>query len=132
MKRHVHACLILVLVLALPACGEDTPTATGDRTEKVTGTLTAGGLSFHTFTIQASGDLTATFSKISPTVTVGAGVGVPSGAACDLQVVSGAVTQGTTTVVFLEGAGAFCISIYDTGSIGAGVTVDYEIELKYP
>lgn len=127
---------IAVALAALAACGgsSDTTATTPTApltTETITGTVLAGGVSFHTFTVAQQGTLTATLTTLSPqsTITMGMGIGTVSGTACSLLSTNettkmGSVLSGTIAV------GSFCVEIYDIGNVQ--VSDDYTITLTHP
>jgi hypothetical protein len=128
------AAIALALTLA-GACGGSsatTPTPTPSLiTETFNGTVLAGGFAFHNFNVAAQGSLTATLTSLSPqsTITMGFGIGQPSGVDCTLLSTNesakvGSVLQGTITV------GAFCVRIYDIGNVQ--VSDDYVLTVVHP
>ncbi len=133
-----RAVAIAVALAALAgACGGSsdtitaTPTAAPTTTDVFTGTVQAGGVAFHNFTIVQQGTLTATLTSLSPqtTITVGFGVGQPSGTTCPL--LSSIETAKVSSV--LSGtiaAGAYCVAIYDIGNVQG--SDDYTITVNHP
>jgi len=131
-----RAAAIAVSLAALAgACGGSsttTPTTPAPpiTTETLTGTIQAGGVAFHTFTITQQGTLTATLTSLSPqtTITMGLGIGTLSGTACSLLSTNettkvGTVLSGTIAV------GAYCVQIYDIGNVQG--SDDYTITLAH-
>jgi hypothetical protein len=129
--------IALGLAALAAACGGSsatTPTTTPTpttMTETFTGTVPAGGVAFHNFTVAQQGTITATLTTLSPqsTITVGLGIGNPSGTTCTLTSTNettkmGSVLSGTIAV------GAYCIQIYDIGNIQG--SDDYTITLVHP
>jgi len=114
--------------LAFAACGgSSTTTATSPTapttTDTFTGTLGAGGVDLHNFTVSQAGTITVTLASVAPqgTITVGLGLGQPSGTACSLISTDetarmGSVEQGTV------GVGSYCVEIYDLGNVQASDT----------
>jgi hypothetical protein len=117
------------------ACGGSsttTPTtpAAPITTETLTGTVLAGGVAFHTFTIAQQGTLTVTLTSLSPqaSITMGMGVGTVSGTTCSLISTNettkvGTVLSGTIAV------GSYCVQIYDIGNVQ--VSDDYVITIAH-
>jgi hypothetical protein len=133
--RWRAAAIALGLAALAAACGGSsatTPTTTPTTTtETFTGTVPAGGVAFHNFTVAQQGTITATLTALSPqsTITVGLGIGNPSGTTCSLVSTNettkmGSVLSGTIAV------GAYCIQIYDIGNIQG--SDDYTITLVHP
>jgi len=109
-----------VAALALGACGgSDTTTPNAPTTtETFTGTLGVGGVDSHTFTVAQSGALTVTLTTLSPqtTITVGLGLGLPSGTACTLSSTDNTAKMGSVEQTTLD-PGAWCVAIYDIGNV---------------
>jgi hypothetical protein len=100
-------------------------------TETFTGTLAAGGAAFHNFTIAQPGTLTATLTSLSPqtTITMGFGVGQPSGATC--SILSGIENAKVSSVLSgTIGVGPYCVEIYDLGNVQG--SDDYTITVIHP
>jgi len=118
------------------ACGGSSTTTTTSPTAPTTtdtfaGSLAAGGVDLHSFTVAQAGTLTVTLATVSPqsTITVGLGVGQPSGTTCTLfsdteTARMGSVVQGTIDV------GSYCVEIYDLGNVQGSDT--YTITVDHP
>ena len=139
------------LVLALVAAGCDNsagggtttaPTAAAaTTTETFTGTLAPQGLNSHNFTIAVAGQVAITLTAVGPpaTITVGLGVGVPSGTTCSLTLGAGSVVSAqassTPQIAGTSAAGALCVAIYDLAfASNAGNLanpVDYSITVAH-
>ena len=129
-----------VIALALTgACGGSTtttPTPTPTPTyvtQTFSGTIQAGAAAFHPFTVTTQGTLTATLTTFSPQsgITMGFGIGQPSGTTCPLLTGAyletakvGSVLQGTI------GVGSYCVQLYDLGNVQG--SDDYVITLTHP
>ena len=106
--------------LALAACGGSsatTPTAPS-TTDTFTGTIAAGGVDAHTFAVAQAGSLTVTLTTLSPqsTITVGLGLGQPSGATCSLISTDNTAKMGSVEQTTLD-VGSYCVAIYDLGNV---------------
>ncbi len=107
--------------LALAACGGSANTTNPNApttTETFIGTLAAGGVDAHTFNVAQSGALTVTLTTLSPqsTITVGLGLGQPSGTACSLSSTDNTAKMGSVEQTTLD-AGSWCVAIYDLGNV---------------
>ena len=106
--------------LALGACGGSSTASPNapTTTETFTGTLSAGGVNVHPFNVAQSGALTVTLTTLSPqsTITVGLGLGLPSGTACSLSSTDNTAKMGSVEQTTLD-AGAWCVAIYDLGNV---------------
>src|SRR5690349_19928982 len=90
---------VLMLILALAACGNDTttPTTPTTVTETFSGTVNQNGAVTHTFTTTTSGTVTATLTTLGPdsTFVMGMSIGTWNGANCQLVLTNDSATQGT-------------------------------------
>jgi len=132
--RRLAAALAVTLAVLTGACGGSTTTPTTPAapivTETFSGTLAAGGVSFHNITVTQASTLTMTLTAFSPqtTITVGLGIGTPSGTTCTIISTSettklGSVLSGTIA------AGAYCVEIYDIGNLQS--SNDYTITVTH-
>jgi hypothetical protein len=133
LKNKAGRRALWVLSLLLAGCN-DNPTASGPRTtETFTGVLQPQASVVHGFTVQQAGTLDMTLTSLSPltSITVGFGVGLPSGTAgCDLQL---GYTESARVGATLSGAidpGSYCVALYDVGNVSQAVT--YTITVIHP
>jgi hypothetical protein len=136
--RWPAVAMAVALAALAGACGGSSSTATTPTptdppltTVTLTGTLLAGSAAFHAFTVAQQGTLTATLTSLSPqtTITVGFGIGQPTGTTCTLlstleTAKVGSVLSGTIA------PGSFCVQVYDIGNVQ--VSDDYTITLVHP
>ena len=102
------------------------PSDTTTATETFSGTLAPQGSNVYTFTVAKSGTVKVTLTSVTPTATtaVGLGLGTPSGGACTVTSGTPSATAGTTPQISVtENPGAYCVRVYDSGSVTAAVTV---------
>ena len=141
MRRSISGSLALVLALALGASGCDdgdtttTPTPTDPAptvTETFAGTLTPNGAAVFTFTVAATGTVTATLRNVLPnnTVQVGVGLGVWNGVLCQILLSNDRAQQDTTVTAQVNAAGTLCARIYDVGQLTGPTT--FEIVVIHP
>ncbi len=106
--------------LALAACGGSSlPTlATPTTTDTFTGTLAAKGVDAHSFSMAKAGTLVVTLTTLSPqsSITVGLGLGQPSGTTCSITSTDETAKVGSAEQVTLD-AGTYCVAIYDIGNV---------------
>jgi len=108
--------------LAFAACGGSGTTTTNPNapttTDTFTGTLAAGGVDAHTFAVTQAGALTVTLTTLSPqsTITVGLGLGQPSGTTCSLLSTDNTAKMGSVEQTTLD-VGSYCVAIYDLGNV---------------
>jgi hypothetical protein len=110
----------------LASCGggsTTTPTTTATPvTETFNGTLGAGGVTSFPFTVTTQSAITATLTSLSPqtSITVGFGIGQPSGGTCVL--ITGAYSETAKVSQVLSGTivpGSYCVVVYDIGNVQA-------------
>lgn len=139
MKRF--AVLVALLVPLSVGCGNSQSStspsvspASPTITERFTGTLPVGGRKFYSFSLAVYGTVNATLAEISgpdvpPDVTVGLGIGTPSGTSCSASSPTNVSTTGTALVTLSEQPGVYCVSIVDVGNLPAAaafvVTIDH-------
>jgi hypothetical protein len=130
---------VLMLILALAACGDDTttpttPTTPTTVTETFSGTVNQNGAVTHTFTTTTSGTVTATLTTLGPdsTFVMGMSIGTWNGANCQLVLTNDSATQGTVITGGTSALGTFCVRAYDVGNITAGNPFTYEITVTHP
>jgi hypothetical protein len=120
--RRLGLTLALPALALAPACGTTTttPATTPDLvsvTETFTGSLPVTGFATHPFQVTNTGLLTATLTSLSPqaTITVGFGVGQPSGGSC--AILSGTESARVGSAVSgTASPGSYCVTIYDLGN----------------
>jgi hypothetical protein len=138
LRRAAATAPFLVLAsLALTSCGGGTPTSSATptpevKTETFSGTVAQGGAGVHPFTVAVQSAITATLTSLSPqtTITVGFGIGTPSGTTCTL--VSGAYSEAAKVGYAVSGtiaAGSYCVTVYDIGNLSG--PNDYVITVSH-
>jgi hypothetical protein len=129
---------VVVAALALSACGDDEPTTPTNPTSPVTvtetfnGTVTRNGAQMHTFSTQASGQVSATLKFLVPdnSVRMGFALGTFNGTNCQLIIPRTDATEGTTIIGAVSALGTLCVYIHDVGNLTQ--STDYEIEVIHP
>jgi hypothetical protein len=101
-------------------------------TETFTGTLAAQGATSHVFTVVVAGTVSITLVSAGPpaTITVGLGVGNPSGSSCTVVSAVNATASATAQLTGTASPGAFCISVFDVGNLGGAI--DYTVTVSHP
>ena len=129
---------VVLLALALSACGEDdetptSPTAPTMFTATFTGTLTRNGAQTHTFSSQASGTVTATLTSLAPdsSVRVGLALGTWNGAVCQVVLPNDSAAVSTVVTGGVSALGSLCVRIFDAAGTLPQPTV-YEIVVMHP
>lgn len=135
----------LTAVLLGTACNGDSPTSPTTATTTTTipptttetfeGTVTAGGSTFYSFSIEQSGTVNITLLSVSgtyvpSTVWLGLGIGQPDGTDCittsTVNTAAGASAQLTGTY----GPGVFCAKVSDIGNLFG--TAAFSASIEHP
>ncbi len=112
--------------------GSSTPTAsTTTTTDSFNGSIAPNGGAYYPFTVVGTGTYTATLATLAPqsTITMGFGVGQPSGSTCSLINYVENARVGTVLSGAIS-AGAYCVAIYDIGNVQG--TVTYTLTVDHP
>jgi hypothetical protein len=141
--RHVAPLVLFVLVALTAACSDNTPSSTAPSSTTpttpfyFTGTLAPQGSSFYSFTLTQAGTLGITVVSLAtgpfsptPATVVGIGYGVPVGSGCSLTASARTNAGLTAQLVTASGAGIFCVSIFDVGTLTA--PTDFVIRIVHP
>jgi hypothetical protein len=106
------------------AASTTTTVAAPTTTEEFTGTVGVGGSTFYSFTIEQNGTVNVTLVAVQgafvpPTVTLGLGIGTPSGTDCSTTSTQNAVAGSTAQLTGTYGPGVFCAKVSDVGNLFA-------------
>ena|SRR6187455_1966009 len=142
MARLGSMMLTAALLAAASGCKPAAAPSPVLNAETFTGTLQAGGVAFHPFTIKyafSTTDLSVIVNSlnVTPAITIGLGFGSPSGTTCAVQISAPAANVGQE--LFAPngaGAGSYCIQIFDNVDATTGVgtvtgSVDYSLTVKH-
>ena len=104
--------------LLLGGCGSGNSSGNTPTTETVTGVLDANSFSMEPVVADGDGTLLVTLTSLSPqsTITVGLGLGVPSGGTCGLLSYTDAAKVGSSSSLPVT-SGTWCWTLIDTGSV---------------
>jgi hypothetical protein len=128
-RRGLVVGLATLLALSTAACDDastaTSPTATSPVTETFSGQFIPGGSAARSFTAASSGTVSITLTEIGPPadVVVGLGIGIPqsNGSGCYLTQTVQTGAASTPQITVAVDAGAYCLRLYDTGSLKAKV-----------
>jgi len=132
--KGISRCAVLGLVLLAAACSDSKITGipvAPDLTppgalESFSGTLEPQGISLHTFTVAQTGNVQVTLIGVVPQlvpgpsapITVGLGIGTPSGLGTCLVLYQVSAQPGTAAqIIGTATAGPDCITIFDVGNL---------------
>lgn len=128
MTRPLRLVILGALLHVSTGCSEpvETPTSatTAATTFTLSNTITVNGTASRSFVTTASGAIELTLSSVVPEVPLGVGVGIPraDGGGCQLtrsaETVGGSGPHVTVDAV----PGAYCVKVFDLGSISERVT----------
>ncbi|HXG88654.1 MAG TPA: hypothetical protein VNJ02_09990 [Vicinamibacterales bacterium] len=139
MYRLIQLTVCAAIVLLVAACGkEETPTSPTPATpttitEVFSGTINRNGAATHAFSSQASGNLTATLTTLSPdsTLVVGLSIGTLNlTGVCSIVLAKDNATQSTAVNGGVSSLATLCVRIYDVGNITEPVS--YVITVVHP
>ena len=129
---------MLAVAVAAAGCDNDVENATPPTTpaptttETFTGSININGAQTHTFSVLASGTVTATLTEVTPdnTVAVGMELGTWNGVSCATVVSNTNALQGNAVIGTATGFGALCTRIHDVGKLTA--SLDYTLTVVHP
>ena len=117
-------------------CGSSTTSSTTTTTtpsvsitETYTGTVAVGGAASFSFSVLASGNVTATYKSMSPAAgaTMGLALGIWNGASCNVIIANDNAIVNSTVIGNATAAGTLCVRAYDIGKLTATQTVELAI-----
>ena len=132
-------CVGLALVmLGAAGCDEktDTPTTpttpTPTVTESFTGTLNRNGAQTFSFSVSATGQVTATLAELgSSGVPISLSLGNWNGTTCQVVLANDNAKQGTLVTGTMSAAGTLCLRVYDAaGSLESAAT--FKVDVVHP
>ena len=145
-KNKVFTVFLLLTTALSAACGRNasttsptsTTTASDSVTETFNGTLPVGGSAFYSFSLAASGTVTATLTDIGgdgvpPSVMVNLGIGTLSAFNCSAtptSIQASGTAQVPAFVSATEQPGVFCVRISDIGNLFAPAT--FTVTINHP
>ena len=137
MKRVGFGVLAALLMVVAVGCdnGSSSPVlAPASSTDTFTGTVPVGGADSHTFVVAKDGTVNITLTSVGPpaTITMGLGVGTPSGSTCAVSAANAvpAVANASLPFSITLGAGTYCVQLFDIGNQAVDVT--YTIIVAHP
>lgn len=136
--------IVSVALVATVACNKtETPTSPTNTTpvttiaeptvtEEFVGTVTVGGFSFYSFSVEQNGTVQLTLASVSganvpSTVWLGLGIGIPAGEDC---ATTSAINTQVATSAQLSGTyapGIYCARVHDIGNLIAPATFTMSI-----
>ena len=139
MNRLLLAALLVTGWFAVGCGGEaapgpTTPTPpTSPTTSTFASRLTVGGSASRSFTATTTGTVTITLGNAAGLSTVvGLGIGVPNGGVsrCTLSTAVHTTAGTTAQIAATVDPGAYCVVIYDIGTLTA--EIDFTVTIVYP
>jgi hypothetical protein len=138
MRRTTYGILVLTATLLAGGCDNElenvptTPEAPPTTTDTFTGSVNVNGASTHTFTVAASGTVSATLTELTPDPNIGVGfvMGVWNGASCQTSLSMDTAVQGNALTGNATGVGTLCVRVHDTGRLTG--SVNYTLTVVHP
>ena len=132
----IRVCVLIAVLAGAAGCGDDTPTAPQQPTqrptvtEEFTGRLTVNGASTHSFTT-GSGQISVTITELVPdsAAVVGVSLGTWNGTACQIVLANDNATQAGAVLGTASGPGNFCARVYDVGKLAAAT--EYKVTVVH-
>jgi hypothetical protein len=127
--RHLLAVAATIL---LGACGGSSTSPSGTpKTDTITGVLSATGSSAESVLVNGTGDMVVQLTSLSPqsTITVGLGVGLPSGSNCGILEYNDSAKVGSLLSLPVSN-GIYCWILVDTGNVSG--SVNYTVTVTHP
>jgi hypothetical protein len=136
MSRTTSLSLILLAVALATGCGSDNsnpvaPTPPPSVTEVFSGTVTINGANTVPFTVQQTGQVSATLTTLSDTTaTIGLSLGTLNAfGSCQIIITNDNATQGVSVIGTATSTGNFCARVFDAGRLAA--PVDYQVSVTH-
>jgi hypothetical protein len=137
MRRTLSGVLVLAAMFAA-GCDNEVENATPPTspaptiTEVFSGNITVNGAATHTFTVSATGTVTATLTQVTPdnTIVTGFSLGTWNGSSCQAVIAKDDSVQGNVLTGNAAGAGLLCARIYDVGKLPDAI--GYTISIVHP
>jgi hypothetical protein len=93
------------------------PSSTTTTIETFASFLAVGGSSARTFSITQSGTISLTLTSVTPSITIGLGIGIPSQGGCSLSRSVDATAGSSPQVTVAVDASTYCAEVYDAGTL---------------
>ena len=129
--------MLALVALGAAGCDEDTTpttptTPTPPVTESFSGTLNRNGAVTFSFSVAATGQVTATLAELgSSAVPVGVSLGNWNGTTCQIVLANDNAVQGTFVTGTMTATGDLCTRIYDaSGNLELPVT--FKVDVVHP
>lgn len=131
--------LLLAAAVSAAGCGNDSSTSTTTTspsptpaeatiTETFTASFDVGGSVFYSFSFAQYGNYFVTLNTVSGVdlpedLTIGLGVGRPSGTGCTATNAINTAPGSTAQLTGTNGPGVFCVRVFDAGTLPSKITV---------
>lgn len=139
MLRTLSGTLLLAGALLAAGCDNDVENATGPgtaaptTTDTYSGTINRNGAATHTFTVAASGVVTATLTEVTPdpAIAIGFVLGTWNGTSCQAVLSKDDTVQGQALIGSVGGVGTLCVRVHDpNGKLNAAL--NYKVSVEHP
>ena len=132
--------LLALLALGVAACDDEQPgTPTNPTppaatvTESFEGTLNRNGAVTFSFTVGATGQVTATLMTLTAAegTKIGLSLGNWNGTTCQIVLANDNAIQGTFVTGNMSSAGSLCVRLYDAAGTLSG-TASFKVDVVHP
>ena len=112
------------------AASSSNPTA---ATDTFASFLAIGGSSTHTFPVSNSGSIIVTLTSVTPSFSIGVGIGIPGSPtpSCILSSSVTATAGSTPQITIPVDAGTYCAEVYDAGTLNVP-GVSFSLTIAHP
>jgi hypothetical protein len=132
-------CIVLALaMLSAAGCGDNkdttptTPTPTPTVTDSFSGTLAKNGAQTFSFSVAATGQVTATLKELSSSdVPISLSLGNWNGTTCQVVLANDNAVQGTFVTGTMSAAGNLCLRLSDASG-NLETTLTFKVEVVHP
>jgi hypothetical protein len=139
MQRVFLSVMLVAALVAVSGCDNElenqTPTEPAPTTtDTFAGSINVNGGATHTFSVVASGRVTATLTEVAPDPAIAVGFALgrwnASSLFCEQIISSDTAVQGHIIPGDANGIGTLCVRIYDTGKLTG--PVNYSVSVVHP
>jgi len=139
--RFAFVSVVMTVALCASACSSNTaasttaPTAASRTTDTFSATVGQLGTTGIPFSVSSTGTVTIELTSVAPLATMSLGVGIASwdGTTCATAMTKNDnAREGGTALTGTATAGNYCVTVYDSGNIPEGWTVQVGVQVVHP
>lgn len=134
LQRAVYLAAVSSVLILVVACEDGVEDPVEVISEVFSGTLTQDAEIRHDFEVADAPEVNVTVISLGDPISDGSiavGVGAPDGDACTISLLNQGATVGVTIQVTVGGPGVYCIRVTDNGSLPAGASASYQVQVDH-